>query len=40
MLAEWSVHPLQAIQPTSTNQKTIFAKVNLALNHFTPDIKA
>ena len=35
MLAEWATHPQQAIQPTSTNQKTLFATVNLSLLHFT-----
>jgi hypothetical protein len=40
MSAEWAAHPLQPIQPTSTNQKTLFTTVNLSALHFTQDIKA
>jgi hypothetical protein len=40
MSAEWAARPSQAIQPTSTNQMTSFATVNLSLLHFTHDIKA
>jgi hypothetical protein len=37
MLAEWAAHPSQPIQPTSTNQKALFAPVNLM--HFIENIK-
>jgi hypothetical protein len=37
--AEWAAHPSPPIQLTSTNQKRLFAKVNLSLLHFTEDIK-
>jgi hypothetical protein len=40
MLAEWDARPSQPIQPTSTNQKQVFATVNLSQLHFTQDIKA
>jgi hypothetical protein len=40
MLTEWAARPLQPIQPTSTNQKILFATVNLLLLHITHDIKA
>jgi hypothetical protein len=38
MSAEWAAHPPKPIQPTSTNQKTIFAPVNLSLMHFIQNI--
>ena len=39
MLAEWAARPSQPIQPTSTNQKTLFATANLSLMHYTEDIQ-
>jgi hypothetical protein len=39
MSAEWAAHPSQPIQPTSTNQKTLFAPVNLSLMHFIKNIQ-
>jgi hypothetical protein len=39
MSAEWAAHPSQPIQPTSTNQKSLFAKVNLSLMHFIQNIQ-
>jgi hypothetical protein len=39
MLAEWAARPSQPIQLTSTNQKTLFAPVNLSLTCFTKYIK-
>jgi hypothetical protein len=40
MSAEWAARPSQPIQPTSTNQKILFATVNLSELQFTQDIKA
>jgi hypothetical protein len=37
MSAEWAERDEQPILPTSTNQKTLFATVNLI--HFTEDLK-
>jgi hypothetical protein len=37
MSAEWAARPSQPIQPTSTNQKTLFAPVNLSPTHFTQE---
>jgi hypothetical protein len=34
MSAEWAARDEQPILPTSTNQKTRFAPVNLSLMHF------
>ena len=39
MSAEWAAHSLQPIQPTSINQKTLFAAVNLSLMHVIPNIQ-
>jgi hypothetical protein len=39
MSAEWAAHPSQAIQLTSTKQKTLFAPVNLSLMHFIQNIQ-
>jgi hypothetical protein len=39
MSAEWAAHPLQPIQPTFTNKKTLFATVNLSLMHFRRNIQ-
>jgi hypothetical protein len=39
MLAEWAARPSQPIQPTSTNQKTLFATVNFSKQHFIQGIK-
>jgi hypothetical protein len=39
MSAEWAVRNEQPILPTSINQKTIFAPVNLSLMHFTQNIE-
>jgi hypothetical protein len=36
MSAEWAVRDEQPIQPTSTNQMTLFATVNLSLLDFPP----
>ena len=39
MSAEWAARPSQPIQPTSTNQKTLFSPVNLSLMHFNKNIQ-
>jgi hypothetical protein len=39
MSAEWAARPLQPIQLTSNNQKTLFAPVNLSLMQFIQYIK-
>jgi hypothetical protein len=39
MSAEWAARLSQPIQPTSTNQKTLFATVNPSMMHFTQEIK-
>ena len=37
-VGKFATHPSQAIQPTTTNQKSLFATVNLSLLHFTHNI--
>ena len=37
MSAEWAARDEQPILPTSTNQKTLVATVNLSLIHFPPN---
>jgi hypothetical protein len=39
MSAEWAARTSQPIQPTSTNQTTLFAPENLSLMHFTHNIQ-
>jgi hypothetical protein len=39
MSAEWAARPSRPIQPTSKNQKTLFAPVNLSLMHFIQNIQ-
>jgi hypothetical protein len=39
MSAEWVVRDEQQIRPISTNQKTLFAPVNLSLMHFMQNIQ-
>jgi hypothetical protein len=39
MTAEWAACPSQPIQPISTNQKTLFATVNLSLMHFIQNVQ-
>jgi hypothetical protein len=38
MSAEWAAHPLQPIQLTSTNQKSLFHSEPVSTVHFTQDI--
>jgi hypothetical protein len=39
MLAEWAARAEPPIQPTSTNQKTLFFSVNLSLMLFNQNIQ-